>query len=218
MQFKGRSQLIRKQGGAFAQLMPMEEYFQKSLYTFDIGQNDLGAGFLGNMSVEEVNASVPNIVNTFSTDVKKDSAGCAKSYNEVAQYFNRELKETVLQLRKDLPSAAFTYVDVYSVKYSLFSEPQKHGFELPHVACCGYGGLYNYSSSAGCGATITVNGTQITVGSCDDPSVRVIWDGIHYTEAANKFIFERISTGPFSDPPVPLNLACHREFRLIYRY
>ncbi|KAJ6774235.1 ESTERASE-LIKE ISOFORM X1 [Salix purpurea] len=242
-QFKGRSQLIRKQGGAFAQLMPMEEYFQKALYTFDIGHNDLGAGFFGNMSFEEVNASVPNIVNTFLTNVKsiynlgarsfwihntgpvgclgyilatftsaeKDSAGCAKSYNEVAQYFNRELKETVLQLRKDLPSAAFTYVDVYYVKYSLFSEPQKHGFELPHVACCGYGGMYNYSSSAGCGATITVNETHITVGSCDDPSVRVIWDGIHYTEAANKFVFERISTGAFSDPPVPFNLACHRN-------
>ncbi|KAF9682623.1 hypothetical protein SADUNF_Sadunf05G0128100 [Salix dunnii] len=242
VQLKARSQLIRKQGGVFAQLMPKEEYFEKALYTFDIGQNDLGAGFFGNKSIEEVNSSVPNIVNTFLTDVKiiynlgarsfwihntgpigclgyilanfpsseKDSAGCAKSYNEVAQYFNHELKETILQLRKDFPSAAFTYVDVYSVKYSLFSEPQKHGFKLPLVACCGYGGLYNYNSNAGCGSTITVNGTQIIVGSCDDPSVRVVWDGIHYTEAANKFVFERISTGAFSDPPVPLNLACHR--------
>jgi len=50
--------------------MPKEEYFHKALYTFDIGQNDLGAGFFGNMSVEEVNASVPNIVNTFLTNVK----------------------------------------------------------------------------------------------------------------------------------------------------
>jgi hypothetical protein len=83
------------------------------------------------------------------------------------------------------------------------------GFELPLVACCGYGGLYNYGS-AGCGATITVNGTQITVGSCDNPSVRVVWDGIHYTEAANKFVFEQISTGAFSDPPIPLKMACHR--------
>jgi len=58
---------------------------------------------------------------------EKDSVGCAKSYNEVAQYFNYELKETVFQLRKVFPSAAFTYVDVYSVKYFLFSEPKKHG-------------------------------------------------------------------------------------------
>jgi hypothetical protein len=61
------------EGGVFARLMPKEEYFQKALYTFDIGQNDLGAGFFGNMSVEEVNASVPNIVNTFLTNVKVTS-------------------------------------------------------------------------------------------------------------------------------------------------
>ena len=42
------------------------------------------------------------------------------SYNDVAQYFNHKLKEAIVQLRKDLPSVAFTYVDVYSVKYSLF--------------------------------------------------------------------------------------------------
>ena len=42
------------------------------------------------------------------------------SYNDVAQYFNHKLKEAIVQLRKDLPSAAFTYVDVYFVKYSLF--------------------------------------------------------------------------------------------------
>jgi hypothetical protein len=51
----------------------------------------------------------------------------------------------------------------------------------------------------------------MVVGSCDNPSVRVDWDGVHYTEAANKFVFDRISTGAFSDPPIPLNMACHRN-------
>ena len=83
------------------------------------------------------------------------------------------------------------------------------GFELPLVACCGYGGMYNDSSSVGCGGTITVNGSQIFVGSCEHPSVRVNWDGVHYTEAANKFVFDQISTGAFSDPPIPLKMACH---------
>lgn len=83
------------------------------------------------------------------------------------------------------------------------------GFESPLVACCGYGGKYNYSDSVGCGGTINVNGNNITVGSCDRPFARVIWDGTHYTEAANKFVFHQISTGAFSDPPIPLNMACH---------
>ncbi|KAJ4700680.1 GDSL esterase/lipase [Melia azedarach] len=240
-QFKTRSQMIRAKGGVFANLMPKEEYFSKGLYTFDIGQNDLGAGFFANMSVEEVNASVPDIINKFSANIKniynnlggrsfwihntgpigclpyifvnfpsaiKDSVGCAKPYNDVAQNFNLNLKNAVLQLRKDFPSAAFTYVDIYSIKYSLFKEPNKYGFELPLVACCGYGEKYNFTRGAQCGQSVVLNGIKITVGSCDNPSVRVNWDGIHYTEAANKFVFDQISTGAFSDPPIPLKMAC----------
>ncbi|KAM5564204.1 hypothetical protein ABKV19_018696 [Rosa sericea] len=243
LQLKSRSQLIRHRGGIFASLMPKEEYFSKALYTFDIGQNDLGEGFSSNKTIQEVNASVPDIITGFSTNIKKiydlgarslwihnmgpigclpyilvnfpaaekDEIGCAKAYNEVAQHFNHELKQAIVQLRKDLPKAAFTYVDVYSVKYSLFKEPEKYGFELPLVACCGYGGKYNYNATAECGATITVNGSQIFVGSCKNPSTRVIWDGGHYTEAAAKFVFDKISTGAYSDPPLPLKQACHRS-------
>lgn len=57
-------------GGKFAKLMPKEDYFRKALYTFDIGHNDLGAGFFSNMSIDEVKATVPDIVNRFSIYVK----------------------------------------------------------------------------------------------------------------------------------------------------
>ncbi|CAL8103639.1 unnamed protein product, partial [Prunus armeniaca] len=153
---------------------------------------------------------LPLILATFPA--QKDEATCAKSYNEVvAQHFNHKLKEATVQLRKNLPLAAITYVDIYSVKYSLYKEPQKYGFELPLVACCGYGGKYNFNSSSGCGGTARVNGSQIFVGSCKDPSVRVNWDGVHYTEAAAKFISDKISTGAFSDPPLALKQACHKS-------
>jgi hypothetical protein len=56
--------------GIYANLMPKRDYFPKALYTFDIGQNDLGEGFFSNMTIEEVNASVPDIINKFSTNVK----------------------------------------------------------------------------------------------------------------------------------------------------
>ncbi|KAH1213364.1 Esterase [Glycine max] len=253
--FKSRTQFIRHQGGVFASLMPKEEYFDKALYTFDIGQNDLGAGFFGNLTVQQVNATVPDIVNAFSKNIKfiilvikdiydlgarsfwihntgpigclpyilanflsaeRDAYGCAKTYNDIAQYFNHKLKEVVVQLRKDLPLAAITYVDIYSVKYSLFSHPKKYGFKLPLVACCGYGGEYNYSGSVGCGENIEGNGTEIFVGSCGRPSARVNWDGIHYTEAASKFIFDQISTGAFSETAIPLNMACHRSYTKSY--
>ncbi|XP_027368349.1 esterase-like [Abrus precatorius] len=243
--FKPRTQFIRDQGGVFATLMPKEEYFAEALYTYDIGQNDLTAGFFGNMTLQQVNDSIPDIVNNFTANVKnihnlggrsfwihntgpigclplilanfssaeRDDYGCAKAYNEVAKYFNHKLKEALAQLRKDFPQAAITYVDVYSPKYSLFTNPKKYGFEVPLVACCGYGGKYNYSSSAACGGTIKVNGTEIFVGSCENPSVRVIWDGTHYTEAANKVVFDQIASGAFTDPPIPLNMACRGYLR-----
>lgn len=56
-----------------------------------------------------------------------DRVGCGSPFNEVAQLFNAKLKETVVKLRKYLPHAVFTYVDVYTVKYSLISEANKHG-------------------------------------------------------------------------------------------
>lgn len=57
-------------GGIFASLMPKEKYFDKALYTFDIGQNDLGAGFFFNKTPEQVNSSVLDIMKAFSSNVQ----------------------------------------------------------------------------------------------------------------------------------------------------
>ncbi|PIA51644.1 hypothetical protein AQUCO_01100481v1 [Aquilegia coerulea] len=244
--FRTRSQIARKRAQVFEQLLPKDEYFNKALYTFDIGQNDLTAGYFVNMTTDEVTAYVPDLLGQLSYIIKSiydqggrsfwihntgpvgclpyildrllitagqiDSVGCASPFNEVAQYFNLKLKEAVAQLRKNLPLAAITYVDVYSVKYSLISDAKKNGFEHPLRACCGHGGKYNYNRHVGCGGKITVNGTQILLGSsCKDPSVRINWDGVHFTEAANKFVFDQIVDGSYSDPPIPLKMACHRQ-------
>ncbi|KAI3931538.1 hypothetical protein MKW92_011140 [Papaver armeniacum] len=141
---------------------------------------------------------------------KIDEVGCVKPINEVAQYFNHRLNETVVTLRKQLPSAAITYVDVYKAKYLLISKAKKYGFKQPLKACCGRGGKYNYNPKYGCGAKMKVNGKEIWIGSCKNPKVKIVWDGVHYTEAANKFVFDHIVDGSFSDPPMPLTLACHR--------
>lgn len=86
------------------------------------------------------------------------------------------------------------------------------GFEDPLQACCGHGGKYNYNANLGCGGMKNVNGTEVMIGkACKDPGVRVNWDGVHFTQAANNFISHHIFTGEFSDPPIPLNMACHRN-------
>ncbi|WJX16668.1 hypothetical protein P8452_06666 [Trifolium repens] len=239
-----KTKIIRDQGGVLATLIPKEDYFSKALYTFDIGQNDLTAGFFGNATIQQVIVTIPDIVNKFIEIIKniynlgarsfwihntgpigclslilanfpsaiKDSYGCAKEYNEVSQHFNSKLKEALNKLREDLPHATLIYVDIYSAKYSLFQNPKKYGFELPHVTCCGFGGKYNYGDHALCGKIININGTKHVVGSCKNPSTRVIWDGTHYTEAANKIVFDQISTGVLTDPPISLNLVCYKKF------
>lgn len=105
---------------------------------------------------------------------------------------------------------SFIYYPEELVNNFVVDEIASVGFELPLVACCGYGGKYNNSKTARCGSPAIINGSQIILdSSCDRPWVRVSWDGVHYTEAANKFTFDQISTGAFSDPPIPLNFACH---------
>lgn len=50
-----------------------------------------------------------------------------KPQNAVAQEFNRQLKDKLLQLKKELPLAVFTYVNVYSAKYELISHAKDLG-------------------------------------------------------------------------------------------
>ncbi|KAM6562317.1 hypothetical protein CsatB_022315 [Cannabis sativa] len=243
--FRSRTLSLRKKGHQFEKLLPKEEDFSKGLYTFDIGQNDLTAGYKLNLTTEQVKAYVPDVLNQFSKVVKGvyglggrsfwihntgpvgclpyildrflvtaaqiDKYGCATPFNDVAQFFNSKLKSTVAQLRKDLPLAAITYVDVYSVKYTLISQAKKFGFENPLVACCGHGGKYNYNRFNKCGSKKIIKGKEIvTAKSCDDPTVKIIWDGTHFTEAANKLIFNHIVNGSYSDPLIPLEMSCHQ--------
>lgn len=88
----------------------------------------------------------------------------------------------------------------------------KTGFKEPLRACCGHGGKYNYNLHIGCGAKVKIDGKEILIGKpCKDPSVVVNWDGVHLTQAANKWVFEQIVDGSLSDPPIPLNMACYKH-------
>lgn len=54
----------------FETLLPKADYFSKALYTFDIGQNDLTAGYKLNLTTEQIKASVPDMLAQFSNAVK----------------------------------------------------------------------------------------------------------------------------------------------------
>lgn len=159
-----------------------------------------------------------------------DQNGCIKSYNEIAQEFNKQLKDRVSKLRTQLHDALLIYVDIYSAKYTLISEASKHGmcclytfiklgqtqnlseikckigyyiagFVSPIEYCCG-------DDDIKCWDKAIVNATDAL---CNDASKYISWDSVHYSEAANHWIANRIVDGSFSDPPIPLNKACGKH-------
>ncbi|KAF3504381.1 hypothetical protein F2Q69_00044861 [Brassica cretica] len=137
-----------------------------------------------------------------------DKSGCVKAQNEMAMEFNRKLEETVINLRKELTRAAITYVDVYSAKYEMMSNPKRLGFANPLKVCCGYHEKYDH---IWCGTKGKVNNTEIYGAPCRNPATAVSWDGVHYTEAANKHVADRTLGGLLTDPPVSITRACYRQ-------
>ncbi|KAI7996209.1 GDSL esterase/lipase [Camellia lanceoleosa] len=179
--------------------LPRPEDLSKALYTMDTGQSDLYAG-LTSMTEEQklylqgarafwIHNTGPIgclpyfVVNYPPKPGNADQIGCVKSYNEVAQEFNKQLKDTVSQLRTKFQDALLIYVDIYSVKYSLISEAKEHGFVDPLGYCCGHHG--------DCWERTIVNGTEVNRDSCSNPSEYISWDKIHYTEAANNWLRRR---------------------------
>lgn len=80
------------------------------------------------------------------------------------------------------------------------------GFVDSSNFCCGSYGYHGHHVD--CGKRI--NGT-VYGNSCSNPSRHISWDGIHFTEAANSWVANRILNGSFSHPPVSIEEACHDQ-------
>uniref|UniRef100_A0ACD5YGQ3 Uncharacterized protein n=1 Tax=Avena sativa TaxID=4498 RepID=A0ACD5YGQ3_AVESA len=107
---------------------------------------------------------------------------CIARFNQLAQLHNRELNRMLCELRRAHPLTSILYGDLYHPVVAVVSSPGKYGFGgMPLAACCGGGGgPYNFNFTFFCGTPLSR--------ACADPSGSVSWDGIHYTEAANRFI------------------------------
>ncbi|CAH2055047.1 unnamed protein product [Thlaspi arvense] len=148
------------------------------------------------------------VVSIFGRDKSKlDEFGCVSDHNEAAKHFNLQLHGLLKQLPQQCPDSRFTYVDIFSIKYDLILNHSHYGFDHSIMVCCGTGGPpLNYNNQVNCGSTGKLNGTIVTAGACNDSSKYVNWDGVHYTEAANRFVTLRILSGRYSETPSSLNL------------
>ncbi|GJX45518.1 GDSL esterase/lipase-like protein [Tanacetum coccineum] len=136
-----------------------------------------------------------------------DEIGCVDGQNDIAIEFNERLKAKVSQLRSNLTGATLTYVDMYAAKYDLIANAIDLGFTKWFTICCGYHDLNN---DLYCGNQGKINGSEMFAGSCKDPTKVISWDGVHYSDAANKWIAIQITKGLYSDPPLPITEACHK--------
>lgn len=59
--------------------LPAEDYFQKGLYMFDIGQNDLAGAFYSK-TLDQILASIPTILAEFESGVQVRLNGFFLSY------------------------------------------------------------------------------------------------------------------------------------------
>ena len=86
------------------------------------------------------------------------------------------------------------------------------GFDEPFNYCCGSQYIWcgeRKLETAGTFARYYESAMLINA-TCNNPSKYISWDGVHYTEAANRIVANLIASGTFSDPPVPIAEACHK--------
>ncbi|KAL4192116.1 hypothetical protein AMTRI_Chr06g170640 [Amborella trichopoda] len=198
----------------------------------EIGTNDYYYALNQGKTIDEVKAFVPHIVTTimktvegliqkgartlvvpgtfpmgcwtclltiFPSDNSSDydpQSGCLIPLNNFASFHNSKLQDGIQAMRKKFPQANIIYANYYNAFLRFFESPELYGFpkDTVHSACCGVGGPYNYDPTRTCG--------QPEVHSCENPSMRVIWDGLHPTEAASKHVFRALSSGEFLHPNI----------------
>lgn len=233
LHFKSRSTELVTSGSRH---MITDDGFRNGLYMIDIGQNDLSDSFAKKLSYGQVVKKIPSVVMEIKNSIKViyehggrkfwvhntgplgclpqklsqmqrnskdvDLFGCVSSYNKAAQLFNEALCHLCQELRSEMKDAVIVYVDIYSIKYDIISNATRYGFSNPLMTCCGYGGPpYNYNMKIPCGQP----GTQV----CKEGYRAIMWDGIHYTEAANALIASKILSTDYSTPRMAFDFFCH---------
>ncbi|XP_028081447.1 GDSL esterase/lipase At1g54790-like isoform X2 [Camellia sinensis] len=210
LQFKAEVLRLQSETKELDKYLPPEDYFNKGLYMFDIGQNDLRVDY-DSMPLDQVLAFIQTILAEFEAGIKiiakygtdpskHDEHGCLSSHNQAAKIFNLQLHERCKKLQSQYSEANITYTNIFAIKFDLIVNCSRYGFKQPIMACCGYGGP-PLNNDIMCSQTKVLNGRSVTAKACSNSAEYVSWDGVHLTEAANRYISTQILSGKFSDPP-----------------
>ncbi|KAL3645359.1 hypothetical protein CASFOL_010539 [Castilleja foliolosa] len=162
---------------------------------------DLGGRKIVVFSVEPVGCSPAQLAAKRKQKEILDKNNCIKSLNDAAIKFNAGLKDLCKGLQSQMKDATIVFVDVYSIKNDLIANYKSYGFDKPLTACCGYGGgAYNFDPNGN-----KTCWTKEYNNLCKPSEKYISWDGIHYTEAANRFVADKIISTNYSTPAVKLS-------------
>ncbi|KAL3812838.1 hypothetical protein ACJIZ3_014106 [Penstemon smallii] len=210
-----------------------KRYLQTSLVLLgEIGCNDYNHAFLQGKNEAEVRPFVPKIVKIIGEAINElinlgaltlvvpgnfpigctatyltyfantneedydSTTGCIKWLNRFAEYHNHLLQMELSRIRELHPKTTIIYGDYYNAALNIYRSPETYGFPRRNLkACCGGGGLYNFNNSVPCGHPSSMR--------CVDPSSYMNWDGMHFTDAAAKWIAKFVLTrvGKICDQP-----------------
>ncbi|CAL4911427.1 unnamed protein product [Urochloa decumbens] len=196
-----------------------KDFFGKSLFFVgEFGINDYQFSF-GKKSMQEIRAFVPDLIETISKGAERlighgaktlvipgmipsgcappvlvtfanahaseyDAAtGCLKEPNKIAMLHNSLLRYAIHKLRAKHPDVTIIHTDLFNHVTKMVKSPEKFGFKKDLFTIgCGGPGRYHYNLSNVCGDEAAT--------TCEDPSTRLFWDGVHLTEAAYHYIAE----------------------------
>ncbi|KAI3821800.1 hypothetical protein L1987_09373 [Smallanthus sonchifolius] len=108
---------------------------------------------------------------------------CVAFPNDLAQQYNQQLKQMLIELTKTLKGMTFVYVDVYRM-----IEDVVKNYESYDKACCRMLGLHG-------GMVPCLQHAKI----CEDRSKYVFWYWFHVTEKTNVITAKRILDGEIND-------------------
>ncbi|KAF8643643.1 hypothetical protein HU200_066699 [Digitaria exilis] len=199
-------------------IVECNEFFRGSLFFVgEFGVNDYHFAFERIKSVREVRSYVPRVVREISIAIERlielgattlvvpgvipsgcsppvfamfpdagpeehdPCTGCLKAHNELGRHHNALLQASLKTLRAKHRQARIIYADFFSPVMEMVESPRKFGFrEDVLTVCCGGPGRNNFNATVLCGDPATT--------TCSDPSASLYWDGVHFTEAANRYI------------------------------
>ncbi|CAA3021501.1 GDSL esterase/lipase EXL3 [Olea europaea subsp. europaea] len=102
---------------------------------------------------------------------------CVDSYNQMCQLFNKKLSNELNLISSRLPEARMIYLDIYNLPLDVIHNPEKYGFGISNIGCCGTG---------------TIEVAFLCKCTCSNVSEYVFWDSFHLTEKAYRLLVHQI--------------------------